>query len=180
MVLCCLLYALWWCMAFRPGVTGGVASGGKGLLLGLTFLFAFVAVLLDILGIRSLEGTGYPSPLAIALAGVASYIVLLGVTSLAFHRLVTTELLLIVAWAALETAAVFAAYGSDALAGAAPTIPLALIAAATILSLIAYLFYYKAAPWTAFYLGLVPLLAYAAATAAIAFSMTSAASSPIP
>ena len=101
LVACCLVYLAWWCVAFRPG---GGSGGGLGYaLLAVTIMLAGVGMSLDIAGLRALwDGAAGRMALRILIAGVIAYPLLLLVTMRCFHRVPTTELLLIVAWAVLE------------------------------------------------------------------------------
>ena len=156
LVACCLVYLAWWCVAFRPG---GGSGGGLGYaLLAVTIMLAGVGMSLDIAGLRALwDGAAGRMALRILIAGVIAYPLLLLVTMRCFHRVPTTELLLIVAWAVLEalvvTMLVLAGLAAD---GAALPCALA-IAVATAVGLACYLVYYRLAPWPAFYCGMVPL-----------------------
>ena len=164
MVLCCLLYATWWYIAFRPDAEGGLLIGRNGLIFGLTFISGLIGVMLIVLGIRNAPESTWLSVRTICILGVLSYLALLAVTLFFFHRPVTSELLLMAAWATMEIAAIYTIYEDGPLAGQSPAIPLSVVAIATIISLIAYLLYYEVDEWKAFYLGLAPLIAYAIGT----------------
>ncbi|WP_294157556.1 hypothetical protein [uncultured Selenomonas sp.] len=156
LVACCLVYLAWWCVAFRPGVAAGGRLGYA--LLAVTMVLAGVGMSLDIAGLRALwYGAAGRAELRILLAGVLAYPLLLLVTVKWFHRVPTTELLLIVAWAVLETLVVtvlvLAGLAAD---GAALPCALAIVFA-TVVGLACYLVYYRLAPWPAFVCGMVPL-----------------------
>ncbi len=168
MTLCCLIYAAWWYVAYNPKVNGDQFSGTAGILFWLTFACGTVGMYLNISGIRNLADTRQ-----ICLIGVVAYIALLTVTVLIFHRQVTAELFLIVAWATMEIAAIFAVYNEEIAAGNYPTMLLIVVAATTIFSMVAYLVYYRVEEWKAFYLGLLPLIADAIGTAIISFFVIS-------
>jgi len=101
----------------------------------------------------------------ILMVGAVAYLLLLGVTAGLLGRKPTSELLLIVLWAVMETAVVHALYAADFLQ--AYTIPAVIIIGATILGLVAYLLYYEIDEQSAYYWGMVPLITDAAAMAAI-------------
>lgn len=168
MALCCLFYAAWWYVAYNPEVNEDPFSGKAGILFWITFACGIAGVYLNIYGIRNLADTKQ-----ICLIGCAAYIALLAVTVLIFHRPLTAELFLIVAWATMETAAIFAAFHSDILNGNYPTMLVIVIAVTTIFSMIAYLLYYSIDEWKAFYLGLLPLIADALSTAIVAIFIIS-------
>lgn len=154
--LCCLFYVAWWYVAYNPKITE-IHFGG--ILFWITFAFGVAGIYLNICGIRNLD----VSVSKICLIGSAAYIVLLAVTILIFRRQVTAELFLIVAWATLETCAIFATFLEI------PQILLITVAAVSIFAIIAYLLYYSLDELTAFYLGLVPLILDAICAAFIAF-----------
>lgn len=158
LMLCCLFYAAWWYVAYNPKIN---ESPFGGILFWITFDFGIAGIYLNICGIRHLDNLKQ-----ICFIGGAAYIALLAVTVLIFQRQVTAELFLIVAWATLETAAIFAAFNEDI-----PQILLITVAAVTIFAIIAYLLYYKLDEMTAFYLGLVPLISDAICAAVIAISI---------
>ena len=153
LTLCCIVYAAWWYVAYNPKP----ASNGA-ILFWLTFACGIAGIYLNICGIRHLENLKQ-----ICIIGGAAYILLLAVTVLIFQRQVTAELFLITAFATLEVAAIFAAFPNEL-----PPILLPIVAAVSIFALVAYLFYYKLEDWTAFYLGLLPLILDAICAAVIA------------
>ena len=158
MTLCCLFYAAWWYIAYNPKINVNAFSGTAGIWFWITFACGIVGMYLNIYGIRNLADVKL-----ICLIGGAAYLALFAVTVFIFHRPLTAELFLIAAWATLETAAIFAAYGNF------PTILILAVAVATIFALIAYLLYYSIDEVTAFYLGLFPLIADAIGAAVISF-----------
>lgn len=156
LVACCLVYLAWWCVAFRPGDASGGVLGYA--LLAVTLVLAGVGMSYDISGIRMLwDGAAGRAALRVLIAGVLAYPLLLLVTVKWFHRVPTTELLLIVAWAVLETVVVTVLVLAG-LAADGAALPCALaIAFATVVGLVCYLVYYHLAPWPAFVCGMVPL-----------------------
>lgn len=155
MILCCIFYLAWWNIAFRPVAADGVSSGKAGLLLVLTILCGAVGVIGNIYGIQAITTAGNISPKIIGGFGVVSYVILLIITKWLFSRPVTSELLLIVAWTTLEVAVILSIYNLNF-----PLLPIVIIGVATILAMIAYLLYYSVDEWTAFYLGMIPLVIY--------------------
>ena len=78
-------------------------------------------------------------------------------------------------WATMEIAEICTIYWDVALVGQSPAIPFAVVAVASIISLIAYLLYYEVDEWKAFYLGLAPLIAYAIGTVILIAHVSKAA-----
>ena len=163
LTLCCLFYAAWWYVAYNPKMNESVFSGTAGIFFWITFACGIAAIYLNIYGIRNLADVKQ-----ICLIGGAAYVILFAVTVLIFHRPLTAELFLIVAFATLEIAAIFAAYH-----GNFPTFLMIIFAIATIFSMIAYLLYYTVDEWKAFYLGFFPLIADAAVSAIVLFCIIS-------
>ena len=150
-------YIAWWTAAFRPNADDKPA--GAGLLL-LAALFAGVAaVAIMVLGIDALSqvGKGFPV-MAILLGAAPVYIFLLAITKIAFQRAVTSELLLIIVWAALEysTMAVLRSSGRFSL-GQALMVG-ALVALATGAGLVGYVLHYRLDETARFWNGLIPLI----------------------
>ena len=140
LVACCIVYLAWWCIAFRPDVVSGGVMGG--VLLLLMVVLAGAGIWLDVSGIRALW-TGAAGRVAggILVAGIVAYPVLLLLTVKVFHRVPTTELLLIVAWAVLEAMVVSVLVLSGLAAEGAALSCLAAIVLATVVGLICYLVY---------------------------------------
>ena len=157
MTLCCLFYAAWWYVAYSPKVNVNEIGGIAGILFWITFACGIAGLYLNIYGIRNLADVKQ-----ICLIGGAAYIVLLAVTVLIFHRPLTAELFLIVAWTTLETAAIFAAFNENI-----PIILPIIIAVASIFAMVSYMIYYSLNEWRAFYFGLLPLIANAIGSAII-------------
>lgn len=155
LTLCAVLYLAWWFEFFRPREVRpqGLEYGfGVALILG-----AAACGILGVVRICSALGS-MPSTLpAVVLCpcAIAVYALLAVVSSRALGRPITTELLLIVAWTALEIAVMGAllAVGSPF---ALPLLVLALVGFAC--SMVCYLLYYRLSGWPAFLDGCGPLV----------------------
>ena len=84
--------------------------------------------------------------------------VLFLVTYLIFKRQVTTELFLIVGWAVLELCAVNVLYGMGQFQLTGAVVFAVIIAAAALISLICYIFYYKLGQTAGYIDGMIPLI----------------------
>ncbi len=157
LAVCCGVYLAWWCVAFNPvrdfpmllKVVGFVATLACGV---------YAVVLLG-------SGMGALPPDEIALPGWAVWLIgagvyglLLFVTSRFFQRQVTTELLLIVAWATFELSAVNALAGVGAVGSVGCVVAIVAVAAAVLIGMGCYLAYYELQPIPAFISGMVPLV----------------------
>lgn len=167
LALCAAFYLAWWWEFFRPREVRP-----QGLEYGIGVELIVIAAILGILGvIRICSGlAGLPTAIpGIVLwpCAVAAYVILAVVTKRAFDRPITTELLLIVAWAALEVAVA----GALLAAGSGFAVPLLVLAALGFVgSMVCYVLYYRLSGWAAFYDGCGPLVAVgiiAAVTAAM-------------
>lgn len=157
MALCGGFYLAWWVVVFRPPKPRNSSAGWC--LLALAFLAGMAGFYLCGRALTSPPpdmNSGVRS-LWIVAGGAAAYAALLTGSTLFFHRQVTSELLIIVAWTVLELCTVNFLLRSGALQQGA-AIPLAaLILTATLISLVCYLLYYRL-PYTAGYIsGCIPL-----------------------
>lgn len=155
---CCIVYLLWWSVAFRPGYTAPMILK-SGLFLA-TAVLGIAALAMIIQGCARAE-----SPvrfLHIIAAGAAVYIALLLLTNLLMHRQVTTELMLIVFWVCMEICACGALCGEGVFSTKLFAVLAVITMAAAAASMICYLKYYDLAPMPAFYDGMVPLILFAA------------------
>jgi hypothetical protein len=157
MVVTIAFYMAWWTVSFRPDGDGKAAGAGFFITVALLAGLASVASLFH--GINALSQTGKGFALMYILLGaVAFYLVCLVVTKLVFQRAVTSELLLITVWAALEFSALAVLQGSGRFS-AGQTLTLAvLVALATGVGLLCYVLHYRLDEVPRFWNGLVPLI----------------------
>lgn len=164
LIVCCLFYLAWWCIAFNPSRSFPMAP--KVVLFLCTAVAGVAGVLLTVQGLNELPDVRRPvSSLAIVIGAVVVYLVLLVATSLLLHRQVTTELALITGWTALELCVVNALYGGEVLGGGAAVGAAVVIVVCAVLGMVCYLAYYRLEPGKAFVDGMVPLILFAVAMA---------------
>ena len=114
LAVCCAFYIPWWFMVFKPGQAHNWTAGRAGILLALTAAAGIGGLLANVHGnnmtqvSRALFSNGHAM-----VAGAICYIGLMALTSLAFKRPVTSELLLITGWAVLELVTVNILYGAN-------------------------------------------------------------------
>lgn len=151
LALCAVLYLAWWCVFFRPRdeKPQGVERGaGIALILG-AVVAGLAAVFQIVTGLGQLPDAFSGPVLWLVAAG--TYALLAFVTSRFLERPVTTELLLIVAWCALEV---------DVAGAVWPNWPLLVaVIVATAFSMVCYLLYYRLEGRAAFLDGCGPLVA---------------------
>ena len=153
---CCVVYLIWWCVAFRPGASAPMSI--KSLLFFATFFLGAAGMTMIARGCLASEGVHFGGIIA---AGIAVYIILLFGTQALFHRQVTTELLLIVFWTVMEVCAVFVLSAEGIFLGRSFAVICMVILVAALVGIICYLKYYELPPMPAFYDGMVPLILFA-------------------
>lgn len=165
LAVCAVFYLAWWFEFFRPRDVRP-----QGLEYGIGVALIVIAACAGLLGVvRICTGLGgMPNRIptfALWVCAIAAYVALAIVTKCAFDRPITTELLLIVAWAALEVAVV----GALLAVGSPVAVPLLVIAIlGAVGSMVCYVLYYRLAGWPAFYDGCGPLVAVGIIAAIVA------------
>lgn len=157
LVVCCIFYLAWWLLSFKPvGAIKGIKSGW---LLIPAFVAGIAALILLIQGIMN---TAFEAALFqgkwIIIGGISIYILLLLVTSIAIHRPVTSELLLIVGWAMLSLQEINILYGFGTYSHTGAIIFMIITVVATIISLVCYVLYYNLDKTAGYVDGMVPLI----------------------
>jgi hypothetical protein len=155
LLVCSLFYLAWWVVSYRPNSSGGSAGG---YCITAAFITGAAAIALMSGGINSLSQDSKGLPVkCILLGGAALFLVLLPVTAIAFHRIVTSELMILHVWAALELSAVAVLYGTGRFgAGRAATLA-ALVGIATVAGLICYVLHYRVDEIASYRNGIVTL-----------------------
>ncbi len=170
LIVCCAFYLAWWLLAFKPA--GAVKGMKTGWLLIPATAAGAASVLLAVQGIRSAPARASLFPNGLLLwGGIAAYFVLLAITRLLLKRPVTTELFLIVGWAALALSEVDALYGAGVFPRAPAVAFAAVVAAAAAVSLVCYVLYYRLDSRAGYFDGMVPLLTVALVMGAISVAM---------
>lgn len=165
LILCCGFYLGWWVLAYRPhSPVRGMASGWL-LLPALAFgLFGVVQIV---------SGNGMLakriSPGVIITTGLGLYVLLLILSKVLFHRLVTTELLLIVGWTLLLVLEINALRGGGGFSAFKAVAVLFLVFAVAVVSMICYLRYYGLSAEAGYRDGMIPLILVMACEAVVSF-----------
>ena len=166
LILCCAFYLVWWSRGYRPGVSADRFGGMNGILFRITFVSGIAGLACSLGRIEEKRMTAMNGTL-IAVIGVLAYFALMLVTRYAFGRIVTTELLLIVGWTALEVTVINRLYGAEILSAGEFAVMCAVIAAAFAVSIVLYVAYYRMEAMKAFYAAMVPLVTEAVAMAVL-------------
>lgn len=171
MAVCAALYLAWWSIFFRPDagkVTGALYGFGVTCIVIAALAGIAGAIIIGLGTARIPQAERAPSGWWYVAGAVVVYIALAFITSRFLHRPVTTELVLFVAWTALELAVVITLSSVGALTRPASAGAVALIITLFVCMLVTYLLYYHLGPLASFIDGAIPLAAvglYSAATA---------------
>ena len=160
LVLCFAFYLAWWVIGFNPWhPIRGIKSGWLLIPAAVLGVLALVDVCQ---GISLTEG---PIPgMALIAGGIASYVVLLGVTGGLLHRPITTELLIIVLWATIMLLEINTLVGMGVISVTVGWALAALCLVGTAGSLVCYQLFYGLDARAAFIDGTIPLLLACAMT----------------
>ena len=160
LIICCVFYMIWWYRCYRPGESVNRIGGANGILLLGTAVLGVVGVVLSLTKVPLIT-TPKIGEIWILVVGIAAYVLLLLMTRFVFHRIVTTELILIVGWTMLEIAVICNLNAAGGLSESGFTIMCTVIAVACIISIILYVAYYRMEEMKAFYTAMVPLVSAA-------------------
>lgn len=170
LIICCAFYLAWWVLAFKP--VGAVKGMKTGWLLIPAFAAGLASIILAVKGIQSASARATLFPNGLILWGsIAAYLILLAVTVLFFKRQVTTELLLIVGWAALALSEINVLYGTGRFSHGVAAVFAVVIGAAALISLVCYVLYYNLGDRAGYFDGMVPLLLVVLVMGSISVSM---------
>lgn len=157
LIICCVFYLAWWIIAFKPeGAIKGVSSGWLLLpaaIAGIGAILVLVQAFRNIPVERSVI-----SGLLLILIGVAAYFALLAVTYFCMHRMVTTELLLIVGWCILTLSEINVLYGINTLSLSGTIAWFIIVIVSAVISMICYVLYYGLDVVKGYIDGMIPLL----------------------
>ena len=163
LLLCSLFYLVWWVVCFRPNAAGGHSGG---VFLAFAFLTGIAAVILMSNGASVLSSVSKGLPVRfIVIGAVVLYLVLLPVTAVVFHRQVTSELLIMILWAALELSVIDVLYGTSRFGVGRTAVAAAFVGAALVVGLICYVLYYRLDGAASYIDGMIPLASDAAVMA---------------
>lgn len=161
LIICCIFYLIWWSGTFNPARS--YSTPVKYILFLITLVAGLAGIALLITAMKNMPVTaGSLSNFVIAGIGVAAYVILLLLTNFFLHRQVTTELLLIVGWTVLELCAMNSLFRAEAFGNGILLAAVIVILAAAVIGMICYLMYYNLEEMRAFYVGMVPLILFAA------------------
>ena len=170
LVVCCGFYFAWWLIAFKPsGTISGMKSSWLLIPASISGLFGVVLIVQGMLTetlVKQLFPRGY-----VLWGGIAVYIILLAVTVLQLKRPATSELFLIIGWGVLALAEINTLFGAGIFPYRLSVRFILVISAATVISLICYILYYRLSSFAGYIDGMIPLLLSALTTASISCFM---------
>jgi hypothetical protein len=156
LLFCSLFYLIWWVVSFRPNSSGGSAGV---FCIAAAFITGVAAIALMSAGINALSHNSKSLPVRfILIGGAVLFVVLLLVTSIAFHRIVTSELIIIHIWVALELSAVAVLYGTAHFGPGRGATLAVLVGIATVVGLISYVLFYRLDGMSGYWDGMIPLI----------------------
>jgi hypothetical protein len=164
LLFCMVFYLVWWIVTFRPNSGGGLMGAFSILAAFVTGITAIVLLSngINLISQDSVRGL----PIRFILLGAAAvFVVMLLVTSVGFHRMVTSELMIIHAWVALELSAAVVLYGAGHFGIGRAAVLAVLLGVSFIVSMICYVLYYRLGEAASYRVGMVPLLMGAVVTA---------------
>jgi len=167
LLICSIFYLVWWVVCFGPNADGKTAGGSAGVIyLTGAFISGIAAIVLISSGINTLSNDAKSMPLRlILLGGIVLFAVMILVTTAVFHRPLTSELLIVHIWTALELCAVIVLYGTGRFGLGRTVILLTLVGIAFVTGMICYILYYRLEGTAGYRDGMVPLIVDASVTA---------------
>ena len=166
LILCCIFYLIWWYRGFRPNVIVSRVGGVNGILLMITAVLGMAGIFISMSHISAVTEPKIDQSV-IVLGGIILYVGLLLVTRLVFHRIVTTELILIVGWTVLELTVINRLNAAGYLSDRKFSAMCIVIAIAFLISMVLYVAYYRMEETKAFYVAMVPLITESVAMAVL-------------
>jgi len=156
LLFCSLFYLSWWIVLFQPNSSGSSVSK---LFITIAFITGVTAIVLISNGIMLLSKDSKSLPVKFILLGsVSLFFVMILLTTIVFHRIVTSELIIIHIWTALELSVVSVLYGTRYFSiGRAITLT-TLVGITFIVGLICYVIYYHLDKTASYWDGMVPLI----------------------
>ena len=167
LLLCSLFYLAWWVIVFRPNASEKSPAGT--ICITFAFLTGVAAIALMSGGIHALSNSTKGVPVSSVLLGCAAlFVLLLLVTTIVFRRPITSELIIIHIWTALELSAVAVLYNAGRF-GMGRAVTLAVFAGiATVIGLVTYVLYYRLEGTASYRDGMIPLISDAVVMAVFA------------
>ncbi len=155
LLFCSLFYLAWWVVSYSPNSSGGTTGG---FFITAAFITGIAAIMIMAGGINSLPGKGLPVRY-ILLGAIVLFVVLLTVTQVVFRRTVTSELMIICIWAAVECSAIAVLQGSGRFGTGRAVILALIVGFATIIGLVCYILHYRLDETAQYWNGIIPLTA---------------------
>ena len=157
LVICCIFYLIWWIIAFKP--EGAIKGMKSGWLLLPAIVFGLTSIAILIRSFRIPDGvTSLFQNLMVVIIGAVVYVAFLVITGFFLHRVVTTELLLIVGWVVLAVCEINILYAYEIIGRAAAWSLITVTLMAGAVSMICYMRYYALDARKGWICGMIPLI----------------------
>lgn len=169
---CCAFYLVWWAVAFRPDTKAPMALSTVLFLAALASGIFGAWVLIQHLCRPTAGLSGLVSRHGVIIGCLLLYVLLLLLSRILFHRVVTTELALIVLWMCLAACQADGMYSGGLVSRGTALALLATGLAAAVIAFVCYLMYYRLDPLQAYVCGMIPLILvglYALACVAVVY-----------
>ena len=155
--ICTLFYIIWWAITFYPAKAENSSPFASIVLFIFTLISGLIGVNFLIKGLAMGRG-GLVHGFAITGGAVLMYVILLFVSKTIFHRIVTTELALIVGWLTLEITVLNTLYGLHSMSNNILVILAIGAVAVAVVSFILYMLYYNLPVEISYYIAEIPLI----------------------
>lgn len=156
LLVCCLFYLAWWIVVFKPNRTR--RQGGTFFIVS-AFITGITSILLISTAIAGLTQNSQILPIKFILqGGIVMFIIILAITTRIFHRVITSELLIIHFWMIMELAMIDVLYSNGHFGFANALSYLILIGITTVINLTCYVIYYRFNEQARYMIGMVPLV----------------------
>jgi hypothetical protein len=168
LILTGVFWSLYWMLLYGPGNSRSAVPGGL-LPLG-TVLCGLAALIVLSVCVLALDSVNEQMPFRlwyIPAGGTIFFILWLALTTLAFKRVITSELFLIPLWAVLQFCVLYVLAGRGWLSGLQAAASTALTALAFSVGLVCYVLHYRLDEHGRFINGLVPYVAIGAVALAV-------------
>lgn len=155
LLICIIFYLAWWVVTFKPGKT---YRARQGFFIAVAFIAGILSILYISAGIVEFGQDPWILPAKFILIGaVLFFLTLLAITTKAFHRQLTSELIIIHIWAVLEIAMIDILYSHANISHFVVWTYAGFVAISIVASLFCYVVYYSLCEEARYKTGMIPL-----------------------
>lgn len=156
LLLCIAFYLIWWAIAFRPG-------GNYNIISTISIILAFITgiagtiICASGLGMKSSNTVNIPN-IYFIYGAIVLYFIMFFISSKFFHRQVTTELFLLIAWLVLEYSVLNVMNANDIFKISTVIILGVVSTLVFIINFYCYMVYYDLSGFKSYIDGMIPLI----------------------